>query len=194
MEIADLTGAWDYRSLPANVVWGEGCFFERRASFDRFRSQRQPGLVLGSRVRVHTWTVFNVEPSGKISVGDDAVLVGAVCMCAGDITIGERTIVSYQVTIADCDFHPRDPDLRIADAIANAPGGDRSQRPPLVTSRVAIEDDVWIGIGAVVLKGVRIGRGARVGPGSVVTADVPPGAWVEGNPARPASDRRWLDG
>jgi acetyltransferase-like isoleucine patch superfamily enzyme len=49
---------------------------------------------------------------------------------------------------------------------------------------VVIEDDVWIGIGALVLKGVRIGTGSRVGAGAVVTSDVPPGTMVAGNPAR----------
>ena len=93
-------------------------------------------------------------------------------------------IVSYNVMIADCDFHPRDPDLRKQDAIANAPHGDRSRRPPLVSHPVVIADDVWIGIGAIVLKGVRIGKGARIAAGAVVTTDVPPGAPVAGNPAR----------
>ncbi len=183
--MTDLTGGWDYHTLPTNVVLGEGCFLERRASFDRFRSTREPGLVLGDRVRVYTWTAFNVEPSGQVVVGADSSLVGAVFMCAGDVTIGERVVVSYNVTVADCDFHPRDPDERMRDAVANAPEGDRSRRPPLVSRSVVIEDDVWVGIGAIILKGVTIGRGARVGPGAVVTSDVPDGGWVAGNPARP---------
>jgi acetyltransferase-like isoleucine patch superfamily enzyme len=194
MDASDLTGTWDYRTLPANVVLGRDCFLERRASFDRFRSTRQPGLVLGDRVRVHTWCAFSVEPAGRVTVGSDTLLVGAVFMCAGDITIGSRVIISYNVTIADCDFHPCDPDLRMQDAIANAPEGDRSRRPALVARPVVLEDEVWVGIGAIVLKGVRIGRGARVGPGAVVTADVPPGGWVGGNPARPVEGRSWLDG
>ena len=49
---------------------------------------------------------------------------------------------------------------------------------------VLIEDDVWIGPSATILKGVRIGRGAFIEPGAVVTRDVRPGAHVEGNPAR----------
>jgi acetyltransferase-like isoleucine patch superfamily enzyme len=53
---------------------------------------------------------------------------------------------------------------------------------------VVIEDDAWIGIGAIVLKGVRIGRGARVGAGSVVTGDIPAGVYVAGNPARPLTE------
>jgi len=49
---------------------------------------------------------------------------------------------------------------------------------------VVIEDDCFIGYGAIVLMGVRIGRGAIVGAGSVVTSDVPAGSVVAGNPAR----------
>ena len=49
---------------------------------------------------------------------------------------------------------------------------------------VFIEDDVFIGARAMVLKGVRIGKGAVVGAGAVVTKDVPPNAIVAGNPAR----------
>ncbi len=194
MDESELTGDWDYRTLPQNVVVGIGCFLERKDSFKRFRSTRQPGLILGDRVKVYTWSAFSVEPTGRVVIGNDSTLVGAVFMCAGDITIGERVIVSYNVTIADCDFHPRDPDERIRDAIANAPEGDRSHRPPLVSRPVVIEDDAWIGIGAIILKGVTIGRGARIGAGAVVTGDVPAGMWVAGNPARPVERETWLDG
>jgi acetyltransferase-like isoleucine patch superfamily enzyme len=184
MDAADVTGDWDYRTLPANVRIGEGCYLERRGSFGRFRSSRDPGLTLGRSVQVYTWTTFNVEPSGAVEVGDGSVLVGAVFMCAGDITLGRRVTVSYCVTIADSDFHPLDPELRTRDAVANAPEGDRSTRPPLEVRPIHIEDDVWIGIGAIVLKGVRIGRGARVEAGAVVTRDVAVGATIAGNPAR----------
>lgn len=49
---------------------------------------------------------------------------------------------------------------------------------------IVIEDDVWIGTRVIILPGVRIGRGAIVGAGAVVTKDVPPFAIVGGNPAR----------
>lgn len=185
-ELAEITGGWDYGTLPPNVRIGAGCRFERKPTFARFRSERDPGLVIGDRVRIYTWTTFNVEPTGFVEVGDDSVLVGAVFMCAGEIRLGRAVVVSYGVTIADSDFHPLDPAARRADAIANAPGGDRSARPPVESRPVTIGDGAWIGIGAIVLKGVTIGAGARIGPGAVVTSDVPAGGTVAGNPARPA--------
>jgi acetyltransferase-like isoleucine patch superfamily enzyme len=184
MDIGDITGRWSYKELPANVHVGHDCFFERRDSFGRFRSECSPGLVLGNRVRVYTWTTFNVEPTGVVEVGDDSILVGAIFMCAERITIGQRVVISYNVTIADSDFHPTEPHLRKLDAIANAPGGDRSQRPPIVSRPVTVGDDVWIGIGAIILKGVQIGPCAQIGPGAVVTSNVPAGMHVVGNPAR----------
>jgi len=184
-----LTGGWDHSTLPANIRLGVECYLERKDSFKRFRSTRDPGLVLGERVKAYTWTDFNIEPGGLLEVGDDSILVGAVFMCAEHIRLGRRVIVSYNVTIADSDFHPRDPGLRRQDAMANAPEGKRSARPVIVTKPVIIEDDAWIGIGAIILKGVHIGAGARVGAGAVVTTDVPAGAEMAGNPARLLSER-----
>jgi acetyltransferase-like isoleucine patch superfamily enzyme len=184
LRIAEITGNWDYATLPANVQVGADCYLERRQSMERFRSVLSPGLKLGDRVKVFTWTEFNVEPGGALDIGDDTILAGAIFMCAARISIGKRCIVSYNVTIADCDFHPRDPELRKQDAIANAPEGDRSQRPLLIARPVTIEDDVWIGIGAIILKGVRIGERARIAAGAVVTSDVAAGVLVAGNPAR----------
>ncbi len=181
-DVSEITGNWDYRTLPENVRIGRDCWFERKGSFSRFRSTRNPGLVFGERVRVYAWATFNVEPQGLVEIGDDAVLVGPVFMCAERITIGKRVVISYNVTIADADFHPADPAARKRDAVANAPQGDRSLRPPYATRPVTIEDDVWIGIGAIILKGVTIGRGARVGAGAVVASDVPAGKIVAGNP------------
>jgi acetyltransferase-like isoleucine patch superfamily enzyme len=184
VRVEETTGAWDHSELPANVVVGRECYLERKDSFGRFRSTREPGLEIGARTRVYMWTTFNVEPSGAIEIGEDSVLVGPAFMCAERIEIGSRVVLSYQVTIADSDFHPHDPEARRADAMANAPGGDPGARPALETAPVVIEDDAHVGIGAIVLKGVRVGRGARIGAGAVVTADVPAGAIVEGNPAR----------
>jgi acetyltransferase-like isoleucine patch superfamily enzyme len=183
-----ITNDWDYATLPANVRLGRDCFLERRGSFDRYRSTQTPGLVLGDRVRIYGFSDLNIEPGGTVSIGDDSVLVGAIFMCAERIAIGKRVVISYDVTIADSDFHPTDPAARKLDAIANSPHGDKGLRPYIETSPVEIGDDVWIGIGAIILKGVKIGAKARIGAGAVITRDVPAGACYIGNPARAVKD------
>lgn len=181
---SEFDGTWDYGELPSNVVLGEGVWLESRQTFERFRSRRDPGLVIGNGVRVYTWTRLSIEPTGFLEIGEGCVLVGAMFMGAGRIRLGPRVAISYGVTIADCDFHPMDPVRRRSDAIAHAPFGDEDDRQPFEPRPVEISEDVRIGVGAIVLKGVRVGAGARIGPGAVVTRDVPPGVLVEGNPAR----------
>lgn len=181
----DIVGSWDYTTLPENIRIGQGCWFERRSSFARFKSAQDPGLIIGDRVQIYTWTTFNIETTGSLEIADDTILVGPVFMCAGRIRVGRRVIISYNVTIADSDFHPLDAEERRLDAVANAPFGDRSRRPSIISQPVVIGDDVWVGIGAIILKGVTIGHGAHIGAGAVVSRDVPAGERVEGNPARP---------
>jgi acetyltransferase-like isoleucine patch superfamily enzyme len=180
-EVDPVTGAARIE-VPDNVVIGRDCRLEWGDAFRRYRSTRDPGLVIGDRVQIFTWTMFSVERDGQVTVGDDAVLVGALVMCASTVTIGRRVVISYNVSIADSDFHPMDPELRRIDARACAPIAPIGERPPLVSAPVRIEDDAWLGIGCMVLKGTTIGAGARVAPGTVVSRDVPPGAQVEGNP------------
>lgn len=180
----DITGLWNYAELPNNIVIGNDCWFERKQSFERFRSEKKFGLVIGASVNVYTWTSFNVDPEGQLEIGDNCNLVGAIFMCAEHISIGNRVVISYNVTIADSDFHPINAAERMTDAKANAPYGDKTQRPPVITRPVIIEDDVWVGVGVIILKGVTIRKGARIEAGSVVTSDVPAGVTVQGNPAR----------
>ena len=85
----------------------------------------------------------------------------------------------------DSDFHPIAPAARLIDTIALSPIGDRQGRPPIEVLPVVIEDDVWIGYNATILKGVRVGTGAMIAPGALVNRDVSPGIYVAGNPARP---------
>jgi acetyltransferase-like isoleucine patch superfamily enzyme len=61
---------------------------------------------------------------------------------------------------------------------------DRLSNRVSLPGGIAIENDAWIGAGAIILDGVRIGQGAVVGAGAVVTHDVPRHTVVTGNPAR----------
>lgn len=179
-----MTG-WDRADLPEGIEIGDGCVLARRESFDGFRSARRPGLVLGDGVVVHEWTGFSVHREGRVDVGRDTILAGAAIWCSEAVVIGERAVVSYNVLITDADMHPIDPDLRREDVAALGYYNDAgAERQPAAVRPVTIGDDVRIGIGAIVLKGTRIGAGATVAPGSVVTGEVPAGAHVEGNPGR----------
>jgi len=60
---------------------------------------------------------------------------------------------------------------------------------PDLLGEVVLEDHVWVGIRVLILPGVRVGEGAIIAAGSVVTKDVPPGAIVGGNPARVIGQR-----
>src|ERR1041384_4421897 len=97
--VEDYAAAWEYGTLPANIRLGRDCYLERRESFERVRSPRAPALVLGDRVRVYTWTAFNLEPGGCMEVGDDSILVGPGFMCAARITLGTGVLLSYYVTV-----------------------------------------------------------------------------------------------
>jgi acetyltransferase-like isoleucine patch superfamily enzyme len=184
VDLDTLTGRWDYATLPATVHLGRDCFLESANSFQRYRSRNNPGLIIGDRVRAYNQTAFTVDPTGCLEIGADCVLAGPAFWCAHRIVVGKRVLMSYNVMIADSDFHPKDVDLRREDAEALSPSGDPTRRPPFECRPVIIEDDVQIGIGAIVLKGVRIGAGATILAGAVVTRDVPPGATVHGNPSQ----------
>jgi acetyltransferase-like isoleucine patch superfamily enzyme len=112
------------------------------------------------------------------------LLNGALIMAEERIEIGSHCLISWNVGIADSDFHPIDPALRLVDAHALAPFLEgRPERPKIGTQPVVISDDVWIGMNAVILKGVTIGENSIVAAGSVVTKSVPPNVIVGGNPA-----------
>jgi galactoside O-acetyltransferase len=127
---------------------------------------------------------------GKITIGDGVRTREGVILQAGDaIVIGDHTDLNPYTTIYGNVSIGRH--VMIAPLVMLAGGNHRSDDPtrPMKlqghTSRgIVIEDDVWIGANAVVVDGVRIGRGAIVAAGAVVTKDVEPYAIVGGNPAK----------
>ena len=112
------------------------------------------------------------EGKGLIAIGDGSY-VGPNCVLfgAGEIHIGARVLISPGVVIAS---HQH------TFARGDIPMGDQ----PTEFSPVRIEDNVWIGSNATILPGVRLGRGAIIGAGAVVTRDVEPNQMALGVPAR----------
>jgi acetyltransferase-like isoleucine patch superfamily enzyme len=175
-------GKWAEGTPPANVRLGENTLITSELAFKRFKSQREPALVIGRGCTldgVH----FALGKDAAVTIGDFCYFANAVLLCEAGLTIGSYVMIGWNATIADTDFHPVAPADRIADALACSPLGRGLKRPPIERRPVVIEDAAWIGPSATILKGVRIGMGALVEPGSVVTRDVPPLARVMGNPA-----------
>lgn len=174
---------WHNGLAPANIEVGPNTVMDSSYCFKHYRSQRSIGLRVGRDVTF--WrTSLSVGVDGYVEIGDGSYLENANLVCSCQIVIGCSVLIAGGVTIVDSDFHPVDPARRLADTVALSPSGDRARRPSVQARPVRIGDDVWIGYHATILKGVTIGSGAVVEPGSLVSRDVPPGTIVEGNPAR----------
>lgn len=169
--------------IPHNVRLGEGTECQGSRSFKRFFSILPDALVCG-RACVFEQAQFALGRQAMMTIGDHCYFSNAVLLCEDRVTIGSRVMLSWGVTISDSDFHPLDPALRIQDAIACSPMANGLNRPAIGHAPVIIEDDVWVGHAATILKGVTIGHGAYIEPGAVVTRSVPAHSRVLGNPAR----------
>ena len=177
-------GDWWKEPIPPNVVFGEGFYCESAQVFRHLKSKAPGAVVFGDHVSVYGGCSFSVGLKGRCSVGDFTLLNGALVMAEELIQIGSHCLISWNVGIADSDFHPLAPAQRIIDAHALAPFfKDRPPRPEIRTAPVIISDNVWIGMNAVILKGVTIGENSVVAAGAVVTKSVPPNVVVAGNPA-----------
>jgi acetyltransferase-like isoleucine patch superfamily enzyme len=129
------------------------------------------GLHLGDRVRLGEYCVLDVPFGGQLRLGDRVTLtMGAVIASAAWVELGDDTIVGEYASIRDAD-HGMD----LASPM-------RTQR--LHAEPVCLGNDVWIGRGACVLRGVTVGCGAVIGANSVVTRSVEAGHIAVGAPAR----------
>ena len=175
---------WYPDPIPANVDFGEGFYCESAQVFKKMLSKKPHAVVFGNHVSVYAGCSFAIHQDGKCTVGDFTLLNGAIVMSEELVEIGSHCLISWGVGIADSDFHPLEPAQRLIDAQALAPFfKDRPPRPKLKTAPVKIGDNVWIGMNAVILKGVTIGDNSVVAAGAVVTKSVPSNTIVAGNPA-----------
>ncbi|MGI4744006.1 MAG: acyltransferase [Janthinobacterium lividum] len=180
---ARLAGDWYQGGIPATIEVGENTVIDSAATFKHFFSRRTPGLVIGHHVTLCRASLAT-EAEGLIEIGDYCYLSNAALVCSERITIGSHVFLAGGVTIADSDFHPIAPAARLADTLATSPLGNHQHRPRVASRPVIIEDGVWIGFNATVMKGVRVGENAIIEAGAVVISDVPAGRTVAGNPAK----------
>lgn len=170
--------------LPPNIRLGSNSVITSdERCFNRFRSQLDPALIIGANCTMD-YVHFALGEAATVEIGDYCYFTSVILLCEQEIRIGNYVILGWNTTIADTDFHPIAPAERIVDAIACSPLGKGRPRPPVIREPVTIEDDVWIGPNTTILKGVRIGQGAWIEAGALVSRDVPPRSRVLGNPAQ----------
>jgi acetyltransferase-like isoleucine patch superfamily enzyme len=169
-------------AFPPGVKVAQGTIITGAGSFRRFQSAHADALLIGRDCTLDHCQ-FSAGKSARISIGDQCYLTSVILMCESEIRIGNRVMIGWNSALADSDFHPIDPALRIQDAVALAPGPKARGRPPIESTPITIEDDVWIGPMVTILKGVTIGTGAFIEPGSMITRDIPASTRVGGNPA-----------
>ncbi len=142
----------------------KGVVFGNRCTVGRFATIRPTNVLLG-------------EAGEGLRMGDRSN-IGAYGYvgCSGYVEIGNHVMMGPRVSLLAENHNFEDTCVPM-------------QRQGVTRSFIIIEDDVWLGAGVTVLAGVRIGRGAVIAAGAVVTRDVPPYAVVGGVPAKLIKDR-----
>lgn len=172
---------WVYTPLVRVLLWLKGIQLDKSVSFAGvpYFSRRKDSVVFvsgGTRfMSLQTGNTMGINhrcivdvcgKNAKVIIGKNCGFSGVAIRCFDSITIGNNVKCGANVTITDGDSHPEDP---------------RSG----VNKPVVIEDNVWIGINVIILKGVTIGRNSFIGAGSVVTKDIPANVVAVGAPCRP---------
>lgn len=167
--------------LVNGIEWKRGWRFygvpiiqKHRGSVMRFGA----GLQLRSTARSnplganHPVVLCTWQSGALLQIGKNFAMTGGSIVAAKKIIIGNNVNVGANTVIMDTDFHPLEAEAR------------RSDFGSSKTAPVVIEDNVFIGMNCLILKGVTLGEGSVIGAGSVVTKDVPPYTIVAGNPVR----------
>lgn len=119
--------------------------------------------------------MFVVTKGSILTIGENVGISQTSLICHHSITIGNNVKIGGGVKIYDTDFHSLNPEVR------------KNHSLDMKTKKVApvvIQDNVFIGAGTIVLKGVTIGENSVVGAGSVVTKSIPANEIWGGNPAK----------
>ncbi len=131
-----------------------------------FRSDKTSNLIGVN----HRCIVSTHSAQAEIKIGDNCGFSGVTIGAKEKILIGNNVLIGANAVLTDFDWHHLDPALRRKDSGRSRP--------------IIIEDHVFIGINAMILKGVHIGQHSVIGANAVVTGDIPGNCIAAGNPAR----------
>lgn len=150
---------------------GRHCFIDEDVLI--FQDRHGGAVTLGDGVHLHRRCVLQTGHGGSITLGEHSHVQPGCQFSAylGLIQIGARVEIA-----PNCAFYPYNHGMK-----SGIPVRDQ----PLVTKGgIVVGDDAWLGYGVIVLDGARIGRGAIIGAGSIVTGDIPEGVIAAGTPAK----------
>lgn len=136
----------------------------------------RPNIIISGSALIGHGTIFS--KGRKISIGE-RFFCGRFCQLSAPANIGRDVMFASFVSLVGGDHK-----IDFINSSINISGRD-------IMKIITIEDNVWIGHGAIIMHGVRIGCGAVIAAGSVVTKDVDKNAIVGGNPARFIRYRRF---
>lgn len=122
---------------------------------------------------VHSPVSLFASNGASISIGKNTRIHGVALTARKKISIGKNCLIAGNTVIVDSNGHETIP-----------PFGMKRGSTRDIPQGVTIEDDVWIGMNCLILKGVTIGRESVIGAGSIVTKDIPPFSLAVGSPAK----------
>jgi acetyltransferase-like isoleucine patch superfamily enzyme len=120
----------------------------------------------------HEVIIRTLTKDAELIIGDNVGISGGGICCAKKVVIGNNVMFGANAFVTDTDFHPINPENR------------RFTKEGTGFSPVIIEDNVFLGMNVLVLKGVRIGKNSVIAAGSVVTSDIPENVIAGGIPAK----------
>ncbi len=161
------------------AIMGSGFFSLPPLQTVRNISYRLAFNLPSIKVRDRVWFDGVHEPSASITMGNKVYVQEGVHLdCSGGLTVGDMVTFSSGVRVFTHNHN-------VEDALRPWRLQGHSKTP------LVIESDVWIGAGSIILPNVRkIGKGAIIGAGSVVTKEVTPYSIVAGNPAKIIGHRK----
>jgi acetyltransferase-like isoleucine patch superfamily enzyme len=177
---------WFQLGLPSNAQLAENVYLDTSYGFSMFYSGRENALVMDEASGCYDVVSFMVNHPGKISVGKFSMLNGTTIICNKNIVIGEHCMLAWGSVVTDTWPDGGSLPIELRKKILLDAANDPLRKYPVTgeSKPVILEDNCWIGFDAIILPGVRVGRGSIVGCKTVITEDVPAYAVVAGSPAR----------
>lgn len=174
---------WYPKAIPDNIVMEDMVYLDSTYSFSSFHSEKPDGFKIGFGSGNYLHSHFLAGKDGRLSIGRYVILEATNIMVNDFIKIGDHCMFSWGSYITDTwldeQIYPSAVRKEILMQVAKSDNRYLELPNP---KPVIIEDNVWVGFDAVILPGVRLGRGCVVGCKTVISEDVPPYAVIVGSP------------